>query len=745
MIGALGAAIGLIVISVAGHFIFSGSEKPRALQDRFNENKEFIQNVIDSVEPENIRENLKFLSQEPHLAGLRRDQELTEWIKAEWEKSGLDKVTLSEYDFYLSWPNQSEPNKVYLLDQHNQVQFVSRHMEEVFREEDSHEDFVHAYNGFAPAGDVTGELVYVNYGRVEDFQYLEKIGISIKQKLCIARYGKIFRGNKVTNCKDNGGIGVILYSDPAEVALQGTEPNNVYPHTIFLPGSGIQRGSISIGDGEPLSPGWPSVSNAYRLNPKNQKEKLIPTQPIGYDDARILLEKLGGTEVTKSWIGGLKNITYRYGGGMLQNYEGWKVRLKVNNFRGTVKSSNVIGIIQGDVEPDRYVIIGNHRDAWGYGAMDPSSGTAQLMEVVQVLGKLKDNGWRPRRTIMFCSWASEESGLMGSTEWVEENLVSLMSRAVGYINNDKCVTGPIIDPLASPSMKDIVKGALKAVPDPFEGQYLKGVSPSGPTYYNLWHDWFNQGVLSGQEKEPEIRLLGSASDQAPFAFIAGIPAIDTKFKDDSKKYPGIGKYPVYHTGYETFFLVDTLIDPGFKISKLCAQTSLHMLLELSDSLVIPYNFLHESKLMRDELNNFKSSKAYALLRKMNISLDFLEQAINLFDDSVYDLQERNSNHEYLDEMQIRSLNDQLMLLERLFISPQGLPGRPNTRHAIFAPSKHNLYGASTFPGLKDLTFNLEKLEGEERFSRVEDIKKHISDLMIMMNSAAKFLRPPADF
>ena len=227
----------------------------------------------------------------------------------------------------------------------------------------------------------------------------------------------------------NIATGVIIYSDPEEVAATGTEPGAVYPNSFFLPSSGVQRGSVFLGDGDPLSPTWTSVDGAYRLPVNDTELPKIPCQPIGYGDAEQLLSIMGGEGVPPEWRGGIPNMTYRIGPGFDESHRGWKVRLVVNNFIEDRKSDNVIGTIYGSEEPDRFVIFGNHRDAWGYGAVDPSSGTAIMMEVGRVLGSRLRAGWRPRRSIVLASWAAEEAGIMGSAEWVYDKVHKLMSRS----------------------------------------------------------------------------------------------------------------------------------------------------------------------------------------------------------------------------------------------------------------------------------------------------------------------------
>ncbi|XP_040576247.2 glutamate carboxypeptidase 2-like [Lepeophtheirus salmonis] len=283
----VGLLIGLFV--KPGHEI----EMNKLTEDGFHKKKDgLIPEMLDKVKPDNIRQFLRMLTKEPHLAALERDKELLTWMEKTWTKDfELDKVDKVTYDVLLSYPNRTNPNKIRILNEQGEVVFESRHMETPLHEDDQHPNFIHAFNAYAPAGDVTGDLVYVNYGRVEDLQYLEKIGVSIEGKICISRYGKIYRGNRLKNCQDKGAKGVIMFSDPADVAVQGTKPENVYPNSIFLPGTGIQRGSTYIGSGDPFSPGWPSVPHSYRLKESEGLPKFLPS----------LLDMMMPRNYWKSW------------------------------------------------------------------------------------------------------------------------------------------------------------------------------------------------------------------------------------------------------------------------------------------------------------------------------------------------------------------------------------------------------------------------------------------------------------
>ena len=384
-------------------------------------------------------------------------------------------------------------------------------------------------------------------------------------------------------------------------------------------------------------------------------------------------------------------------------------------------------------------MLGNHRDAWGYGAVDPSSGTAQLMEVVRSFGKLLKTGWRPRRTIIFASWAAEESGLMGSYEWVYEHLSKIMHRTVALINTDICVCGPIVKPRASPVLRDVVKDALKHASDPTEGKTR--------SYYEYWVEWTNQNIKPGEnQKEPVIKHLGSGTDHAAFAFYAGVPAFDIDFDVDTKKHEGVGTYPMYHTGYETFYLMDKIIDPGYKIHRSCAQTTLYSLLSLGDSALIPYNLTYFPSEMKKTLESFDENNTTKTLEDNGVTLEYLRNAIDEFEvQSKNFMDELKTQHSSItsDPFKLKMINDQMMQLERIFIMDGGLPERPDTRHAIFAPSRFNKYSGNGFPAISDLLYEFEKLTigSPDHKKRVNLLKRHVSDLMIMTKAATRFLKP----
>ncbi|OWF36154.1 N-acetylated-alpha-linked acidic dipeptidase 2 [Mizuhopecten yessoensis] len=400
------------------------------------------------------------LTSKPRLAGTDSQQESADYVHNLFQEYGLTSQ-IDTYDVFLSYPVKGHNNYAAITSESGAVEYRTLSLEELTRDDTRHPDEIQAFNAFSPSGDVTAELVYANYGRAEDFDKLRELGISCSGKIVIAKYGKIFRGNKVLFAHQAGCVGVILYSDPADY---GPPPSNStsgmtypYPDTWWLPDTGMQRGNIILTKGDQATPGYPALWYTQRLSDEEVERKLpsIPCHPIGYRDAYNILREMEGEEVLPEWRGNL-NITYRFGPTLRNNR---KIRLVVKNENRTVPIHNVIGKITGEIEPDRYVIFGNHRDAWVYGGTDPASGGivmieiarifgklletdryvifgnhrdawvyggtdpasggTVLMEIARIFGKLLETGWRPRRTILFCSWDAEEYGLVGSYEWVE--------------------------------------------------------------------------------------------------------------------------------------------------------------------------------------------------------------------------------------------------------------------------------------------------------------------------------------
>ncbi|XP_076431831.1 N-acetylated-alpha-linked acidic dipeptidase 2 isoform X5 [Peromyscus maniculatus bairdii] len=588
-------------------------------------------------------------------------------------------------------------------------------------------NIVPPYNAFSAHGMPEGELVYVNYARTEDFFKLEReMNITCTGKIVIARYGKIFRGNKVKNAMLAGAIGIILYSDPADYFAPEVQP---YPKGWNLPGAAAQRGNVLNlnGAGDPLTPGYPAKEYTFRLHVEEGVGiPNIPVHPIGYNDAEILLRNLGGAAPPdKSWKGTL-NVSYNIGPGFTGSGYSRKVRMHVNNINKITRIYNVIGTIRGSIEPDRYVILGGHRDSWVFGGIDPTTGTAVLQEIAQSFGKLMNRGWRPRRTIIFANWDAEEFGLLGSTEWAEENAKILQERSVAYINSDSSIEGNYtlrVD--CTPLLYQLVYKVAREISSPDDGFESK----------SLYESWLEKDPSPENKDYPRINKLGSGSDFEAYFQRLGIASGRARYTKNRKtdKY---SSYPVYHTIYEMFELVENFYDPTFKRQLSVAQFRGALVYELADSVIIPFNIQDYAKALKTYAANiFSLSKKHEQqLRNYRVSFDSLFSAVTNFSKAASDFHGRLTQVDLTDPIAVRIMNDQLMLLERAFIDPLGLPGRQFYRHIIFAPSSHNKYAGESFPGIYDAMFDIEN-RADPHLAWAE-VKKHISIATFTIQAAA---------
>ncbi|XP_010632018.1 N-acetylated-alpha-linked acidic dipeptidase 2 isoform X8 [Fukomys damarensis] len=556
------------------------------------------------------------------------------------------------------------------------------------------------------------------------------MNINCTGKIVIARYGKIFRGNKVKNAMLAGAIGIILYSDPADYFAPGIQP---YPRGWNLPGTAAQRGNVLNlnGAGDPLTPGYPAKEYTFRLNVEEGVGiPQIPVHPIGYNDAEILLRHLGGlSPPDESWKGML-NVTYSVGPGFIGNNSFRKVKMHVHNINKITRIYNVIGIIRGSEEPDRYVIVGGHRDSWVFGGIDPTTGTAVLQEIAQSFGKLTSGGWRPRRTVIFASWDAEEFGLLGSTEWAEENAKVLQERSIAYINSDSSIEGNYtlrVD--CTPLLYQLVYKLTKEIFSPDDGFESK----------SLYESWLEKDPSPNNKDFPRINKLGSGSDFEAYFQRLGIASGRVRYTKNRKtdKY---SSYPVYHTIYETFELVENFYDPMFKKQLSVAQLRGALVYELADSTIIPFNIQDYAK----DLENYAASifnlakKHNQQLRDYGVSFDSLFSAVKNFSEAASDFHRRLTQLDLNNPIAVRIMNDQLMLLERAFIDPLGLPGRRFYRHIIFAPSSHNKYAGESFPGIYDAMFDIENKA--DPHLAWKEVKKHISIAAFTIQAAAGTLK-----
>ncbi|KAH3845996.1 hypothetical protein DPMN_088291, partial [Dreissena polymorpha] len=671
------------------------------------------------------------LTEKPHLSGTEQNHELGRKLTEFWTEVGLDHVTLTPYKVQLSYPNETSLSYVELLDGNGNSVYKSNLTEPVLTPEENKPDVVPPFNAYSPPGNITGEIVYLNYGRVEDHLYLERnTSLTVKGKIVLVRYGKIFRGDKVRQAEKRGAIGVILFSDPDDITSGIVD--KVYPDDWWLPPSGAQRGSIYLGVGDPLTPGYPAIESAYRKKDPDEYMPGIPCHPVGYGIAVKIMEALAGIEVPIDWRGKM-NVTYKFGGSF--NTNGWKAHIFVSTAPKMVTTYNAFGIIRGAVEPDRYVLVGNHRDAWVFGALDPSSGTAAMMEMSRVMGNLLKSGkWRPRRSIVFCSWGAEEYGLVGSIEWVEHYTKVLGARAVAYLNVDIAVEGNFsLRALGTPLLYQSVYSAARKVSNPNQAEVAAGRT-------SVYDTWFNTFPWQAYDR-PEINLPGSGSDYAPFRDRIGVANIDIRYTWNKKKMK-LSAYPMYHSVYETFYLVDKIMDIGFKYHTALGQLWVEMTRQLADDVILPLNVSDMVSLIKDQTDNLLT-RFGQLMENNGTDTAVLRSAVQNLTNTVYEFVKAVSSVDKKDPYAVRRVNDQLMNVERAFIDPNGLPGRKYKHHLLFTESNVNSYAGSSYPGLSDALTNIE--QGENVTEQWEVVHRHFAVVVFTLQSAQSVLKNVTDF
>ncbi|KHN86959.1 Glutamate carboxypeptidase 2 -like protein [Toxocara canis] len=495
--------------------------RPETIEDY---HQSISERLMANVKGEKIRENLRLLTTLPHPAGTRANTKVAEKIADLWRKNGLADVHYVKYEVLLSYPDYDRPNRIYIINSDGETQFVSKGVSPVIiPEEQGAPGAGIQWVAYSGNGTAQGEVVYCHHGRIEDFERLHRLGIDVKGKIALLRYGNGFRGDKVRHAQINGAIGAILYSDPAEIAKIGIQPEDVYPNTEWMPLEAVQRGSIMHGNGDPLSPLYPSKKDLYRTKTIQEAKDdgtlpTIPVLPLSYNDAYQILSRMQGRAVPLDWQGGL-NITYRVGPHLSG---GATVRIDVRSSLQTRIIRNVIGYIHGLDDPDRYVILGNHFDAWVYGSIDPNSGTAVLAEVARAITQtISETNWRPARTIMFCAWDGEEHGLIGSTEFVEQFANILSQRAVVYLNVDNIHSNQSMFASTVPTLYQMTTDVAKRIPNPMVAEVRRGRK----TVYDTWIKTF-PNEIEFRPDAPRLPVPGAGSDHAAFLNILGIPVVD---------------------------------------------------------------------------------------------------------------------------------------------------------------------------------------------------------------------------
>jgi N-acetylated-alpha-linked acidic dipeptidase len=629
-------------------------------------------------------EELKTLTAAPHIAASKEDYATAEYVAQKFKAAGLDTAIVP----YKVWLNLPVEQKVEATTADGRQLMTGPTREHV--SEDPYQDdprVVMPFNGSSPSGDITADVVYANYGRPEDFQKLADSGIDVKGKIVLVRYGGNFRGVKVYIAQQKGAAGVIIYSDPWD---DGYYRGDMYPNGPYRPATGVQRGSVQYMfkyPGDATTPGiasTPDLPMSRRIPPEQAvSQPTIPSIPLSYHDASPILENLKGPQVPREWQGALP-FTYHMGGAGAV-----KVHMLLKQDYQYRTIWDVIGKIQGTEFPDEWVVAGNHRDAWVYGAVDPNSGTAAMLEAVHGIGALLQQGWKPKRTILFGSWDAEEEGLIGSTEWAEGHAEQL-AHAVAYFNTDVGVAGPNFDASAVPSLKEFVRDVTKEVP-----------SPKGGTVYDQWKK--TEGESDGQrrmktgvnehgahgnahvDEDVAVGDLGSGSDYTPFIQHLGVPSTDIGSG---------GPYGVYHSAFDNYKWFVMNADPTFAYEQQQARVFGLEVLHMADTDVLPYDYVTYGKEISQYLETAQT-KATA----NGVSLDFkaAETAAKRFTDvatAVKQKQNQPGNNE-------AALNNELRTTEGDFLSAAGLPNRPWFKHTVYAPGEYTGYAAVVIPGVNE--------------------------------------------
>jgi N-acetylated-alpha-linked acidic dipeptidase len=695
--------------------------------------------------PENLRAYMQRLSARPHNVGSPYDKDNAEWIASKFKEFGLD-THIETFNVLFPTPKD---RLVELVE--GGPHFTARLQEPVVAEDPTSNQTAEqlpTYNAYSIDGDVTAPLVYVNYGLPEDYEVLDRRGISVKGAIIIARYGHSWRGIKPQVGAEHGAVGCIIYSDPRDDGYSGGE---VFPKGPYRPKEGVQRGSVqdsSVFMGDPLTPGVGATADAKRVPIKDaQSLTKIPVLPISYADAQPLLSAISGPVAPRMWQGGLP-ITYRLGPGAA------KVHLKVFSNWDIKPLYDVIGKIPGSTNPDEWVIRGNHHDAWVNGAEDPISGMVAVMEEARSLGELVKQGWKPKRTIIYCAWDGEEPGLLGSTEWVETHADDLRRHAVVYINSDSNGRG-YFELEGSHTLEHFMNDVARDVQDP-------------ETKLSIWKRSQLKEIESAKslEAQNEIRnrhdlrldMLGGGSDHAPFINFTGVASIGIGFGGED----GGG---IYHSIYDDFYWYTHFSDTDFVYGKALAQAGGTSIMRIADADLLPLqfaDFADDVKMYVTEVKKFSGQQRDEIRQKNQEISDGMFEAtadprltwvtpkkeepppyINFapLDNAVESLQKSSSEYQKVLERvsanggaalassSLQEVNALLMQSEHKLTTPEGLPGRFWYKHELYAPGVYTGYAAKAIPAVREALEQKQWQQAEDAAARVAKVLQNEAKLI----------------
>lgn len=680
-------------------------------------------------DPQRVRNTIQKLSDKPHLAGTPASKAVADYIAGQLREWGLD-TRMEEFEALLPTPQQR------VLEMTEPKPFHARLLEPPVAVDKNSDDpgQVPPYNAYSGSGDVTAPLVYVNYGVPADYEYLAKMGINVKGKIVLARYGASWRGVKPKVAWEHGAIGCIIYSDPHE---DGYYRGDIYPKGSYRPGGGAQRGSvldIAQFPGDPLSPGYGSVPGAKRLALSDARTLMkIPVLPISYDDALPLLENLGGPVAPEQWRGSLP-VTYHLGPGAT------KVHLKIEMDNSTHPIYDVIARIPGSEFPDQWVLYGNHHDAWVHGADDPLSGTASLLETARSLALLVKEGWRPKRTVMLAFWDGEEFGLIGSTEWCETHVDELHNKLVTYINSDSNARGRL-SAGGSHTLESFMSEIARDIKDPRNGRPLsenmraRNTTRRGTANPQVSNSPAGSSPATDSPDDnasPDgkfhMQALGSGSDYTPFLQHMGIASLNLGFG-------GEGGGGVYHSDYDDFYWYSHFGDPTFEYGKALAEVTTTALLRLADAPLLPFEFTHFADTVSRYVGEIEKLKTgtHPSFEELKREVGDLKKSAAAFETAYTEALPKLAS---APADKLREVNSILYRTERAMTLPQGLPNRDWYKHRIYAPGTYTGYAVKTLPGLR------EAMEGgrlEEAGEQAQQVGEVLRALDTQVQDATRLL------
>jgi N-acetylated-alpha-linked acidic dipeptidase len=649
------------------------------------------QQLERTFKPDTLRRHLRILTAEPHVAGSRADRATAEYVRGRLAAYGWE-ARIDEVPVYLNVPVVS---RLELVTPARET--LSVRERGVPWDKDAYgAEAYDAFHGYAASGEVTAEVVYANYGDVDDLRKLAELGVDVRGKIVLARYGKIFRGLKVRNAERAGAAGVVIYSDPADDGFAKADP---YPRGPARPEDAIQRGSVqflSEGPGDPTTPGWASRAGGKRLAGKDAHGiPRIPSLPLSWGEAQKILRALEGPNVPAGWQGGLP-FAYHAGPGPaslhLVSRQDYAVR----------PIWNVIATMKGREQPDQWVMCGNHRDAWTYGAVDPNSGTACMLEMARAIGELAKDGWRPRRTLVLCSWDGEEYGLLGSTEWCEAREAELAHKAVAYLNVDVAVAGKDFRANGSHALRDVLVESLDQVTDPARGvSVLRAWSDKG--FGEGKAEWARVNRERRWRGEPErpfeinVAPLGSGSDYTVLEHHLGIASLDLREE---------GLQGTYHSMYDDFEYMDRVVDPGYAYSVLMSGVWSRVALRLAEAELLPLRYSNTGQFALDELqaieDRMDEANAGVTVDSLKLGADLapLRRAATRLRDAAVALEARGDRALAEDAPlgTLATYNAALMGAERALLGA-GLPGRDWFKNELYAPGLNTGYAPVPLPRL----------------------------------------------